>query len=116
MPSSPATVSVDVKAGARLFRVLGDPTRLAVLRRLAQGPANVGELVEAVGSPSRSRVGNHLACLAWCGLVTADKVGRAVVYTLTDPTVLGLLDLADEMAQPHAQHLATCTRIGPDWV
>ena len=116
MPSPPATASLDVKAGARLFRVLGDPTRLVLVRRLAEGPANVGELVEAVGSPSRSRVTNHLACLAWCGLVTADKVGRSVVYTLVDPAVLALLDLADEVAKPHAQHLASCTRIGPDWV
>jgi ArsR family transcriptional regulator, cadmium/lead-responsive transcriptional repressor len=96
--------------------VLGDPTRLALLRRLAQGSANVAQLVEAVGSPSRSRVGNHLACLAWCGLVAAERVGRTVVYTLADPAVLGLLDLADEVAAPHAPHLAACTRIGPDWV
>lgn len=101
---------------ARLLRVLGDPTRLAVLRRLATGPANVGELVAAVGSPSRSRVGNHLACLAWCGLVTAEKHGRSVIYTLADPAVLALLDLADRLAAPHATRLATCTRIGPDWV
>lgn len=105
-----------MKAGARLFRVLADPTRLAVLRALAHGSATVGELVEAVGSPNRSRVSNHLACLAWCGLVTADKVGRSVVYTLADPAVLALLDLADRVAQPHADHLASCTRIGPDWV
>ncbi len=100
----------------RLFKVLGDPTRLALLRRLARGDASVGELVEAVGSPSQSRVSNHLACLRWCGLVTTEKNGRSVIYRLADPQVLLLLDLASDVAAPHAEHLATCTRIGPDWV
>ncbi len=100
----------------RLFKVLGDPTRLALLRRLARGDASVGELVEAVGSPSQSRVSNHLACLRWCGLVTSEKNGRSVIYRLADPQVLLLLDLASDVAAPHAEHLATCTRIGPDWV
>ncbi len=108
-------VSLSVVAG-RLFKVLGDPTRLALLRRLARGDASVGELVEAVGSPSQSRVSNHLACLRWCGLVTSEKNGRSVIYRLADPQVLLLLDLASDVAAPHAEHLATCTRIGPDWV
>jgi DNA-binding transcriptional ArsR family regulator len=108
-------VGLSVVAG-RLFKVLGDPTRLALLRRLARGDASVGELVEAVGSPSQSRVSNHLACLRWCGLVTTEKNGRSVIYRLADPQVLLLLDLASDVAAPHAEHLATCTRIGPDWV
>jgi len=108
-------VELSVVAG-RLFKVLGDPTRLALLRRLAGGDASVGELVEAVGSPSQSRVSNHLACLRWCGLVTSEKVGRSVIYRLADTRVLSLLDVACDVAAPHAEHLATCTRIGPAWV
>lgn len=103
-------------AAARLLKVLSDPIRLAVLRRLAVGEASVGELVEAAGSPSQSRVSNHLACLRWCGLATSEKVGRSVIYRLADPRVLALLDVAYDVAAPHAEHLATCTRIGPDWV
>ncbi len=112
-------VAVDVDlsvAAGRLFKVLGDPTRLALLRHLAEGAASVGQLVEAVNSPSQSRVSNHLACLRWCGLVTSEKLGRSVIYRLADASVLSLLDLACDVAAPHAEHLATCTRIGPDWV
>jgi ArsR family transcriptional regulator, cadmium/lead-responsive transcriptional repressor len=103
-------------AAGRLFKVLADPTRLALLRRLAQGEATVTELVTAAGHPPQSRVSNHLACLRWCELVTTEKVGRNVIYRLADPGVLLLLDLACEVAAPHAQHLATCHRIGPEWV
>jgi len=103
-------------AAGRLFKVLGDPTRLAVLRRLADGPATVAELLEALGDPPRSRVGNHLACLAYCGLVITEKVGRHVTYAVADPGVLRLVELASVVGAPHTDHLASCTRIGPDWV
>lgn len=105
----------DLAAG-RLFKVLGDPTRLGVLRTLAAGPATVVELLMALGNPPRSRVSNHLACLAHCGLVTAEPAGRTVVYTLARPEVLQMVDLATEVAAPNAEHLASCTRIGPAWV
>lgn len=111
------TVSADLSlAAGRLFKVLADPTRLALLRRLAEGDASVGELVAAVGSPPQSRVSNHLACLRWCELVTSEKVGRRVVYRLADDRVLSLIDMARDVAAPHADHLATCTRIGPEWI
>ena len=103
-------------AAGRLLKVLADPTRLALLRRLADGEATVGELAGALGSPPQSRVSNHLACLRWCQLVTSEKVGRHVIYRLADPQVLPLLDLACEVAAPHADHLANCSRIGPDWM
>lgn len=110
-----AGATVDAAAG-RLFKVLGDPTRLAVLRRLAEGPATVTQLLTALGDPPRSRVGNHLACLAYCGLVTAEREGRTVTYTLADPGVLDLVTLARQVAAPNAEHLAAYTRIGPAWV
>jgi ArsR family transcriptional regulator len=68
--STSLSADLSVAAG-RLFKVLADPTRLALLRRLAEGEASVGELVTAVGSPPQSRVSNHLACLRWCELVTS---------------------------------------------
>lgn len=115
-PIAGGAVSRADAAAGRLFKVLGDPTRLAVLRRLADGPATVADLLEALGDPPRSRVGNHLACLAYCGLVITEKVGRHVTYALADPGVLRLVEFASVVAAPHTDHLASCIRIGPDWV
>ncbi len=115
MPPAEACRQVDA-AASRLFKVLADPTRLALLRRLADGPATVSELVDALGYPPRSRVSNHLACLAYCGQVTAERAGRNVTYALADPGVLRLVELAEQVAAPNAEHLASCTRIGPAWV
>ena len=46
---SDAVTKVELAPAAALFRSLGDPTRLAILRRLATGEARVGELVEDEG-------------------------------------------------------------------
>ena len=40
---------MELAPAAALFRSLGDPTRLAIVRRLAVGPARVVEMVQAVG-------------------------------------------------------------------
>lgn len=102
-------------ATSRLFRVLGDPTRLAIVELLAERPHRVSELVKATGSP-QSRVSSHLACLRWCRIVEGERHGRHVVYRLRDERILDLARAGRELAAEHRDHLATCRRIGPDWV
>jgi DNA-binding transcriptional ArsR family regulator len=99
---------------ARFFRVLGDPTRLALVQELESGERTVGELVAAVGQP-QPRVSTHLACLRHCGFAIAERRGKEVVYRLA----VGLQDLlgeADRRADPLAERLSSCSRIGPDWM
>src|ERR1700676_5090266 len=81
---------VELAPAAALFRSLGDPTRLAIVRRLAVGSARVTDLVGAVGL-AQSTVSKHLACLRECGLVTSDPVGRASLFRLTQPALAGFL-------------------------
>ncbi len=102
-------------ARARYFRVLGDPTRLHVLEALLDGERTVAELAAGIGAP-RSRISNHLACLKWCGFVTARRDGRYVLYRVADPHVATLLDAARSLTAERCGHLARCRRIGPDWI
>ncbi len=106
---------LEVKARARFFKGLGDATRLRILELLLEPERTVGELVELLDLP-QARVSTHLACLRWCGYVRARKEGRRVWYQLRDRRIEKLLRLADELAIPHAEHLASRTRIGPEWV
>src|SRR5258706_12962308 len=53
---------------AKLFRGLGDPTRLRVLLVLEAGERSVGELVEELAGP-QGRLSKHPGCLRWCGVV-----------------------------------------------
>jgi DNA-binding transcriptional ArsR family regulator len=102
-------------AQARWFRLLADPTRLAILKHLLARPHTVTELVDRTGLP-QSRISNHLACLRWCQFVHAVRQGRHVVYTIADTRLKLVLDLADELVADKVEHLATCKRIGPDWM
>ena len=43
-----------LEAGAEVFRMLADPTRLHLLWLLAQAPADVGSLVEQTGASRTS--------------------------------------------------------------
>ena len=82
---------------ARLFRGLGDPTRVALLLALLDGERRVSDLVGAVGG-SQSNVSGHLACLKECGLVI-DRPGerRQVFYRLGSPEVVELLQAAERL-------------------
>ena len=105
----------DRAVAARFFRVLGDPTRLHILELLEDRERTVGELVSAVGQP-QPRVSTHLACLRHCGFVDAERRGKEVVYRLALRGLDQIVDEAGVALEPIAQRLATCTRIGPDWV
>jgi len=71
-----------LSAAACLFRGLGDPTRLAILRHLALGEHRVVDLTAHLGL-AQSTVSKHLACLRDCGLVISRPEGRASVFSLT---------------------------------
>jgi len=107
--------ATDMTAAARFFRVLGDPTRLKIMELLGERERTVGELVSAVAQP-QPRVSTHLACLRHCGFVTTERRGKEVVYGLALDGLDGIMDRAAEAMGPIADQLATCTRIGPDWV
>ncbi|HEX2646749.1 MAG TPA: metalloregulator ArsR/SmtB family transcription factor [Candidatus Dormibacteraeota bacterium] len=105
----------DRRAAARFFRVLGDPTRLHIVELLEERDHTVRELVEAVGQ-SQPRVSTHLACLRHCGFVTTERRGKEIAYRLALRGLDRIVGEGDEALKPIARRLATCTRIGPDWV
>ena len=57
------------------FQALSDPTRRAMVERLARGPASVSELAEPLPM-SMSAVVQHLKVLEASGLVVSEKTGR----------------------------------------
>jgi ArsR family transcriptional regulator, cadmium/lead-responsive transcriptional repressor len=96
---------------AALFRSLGDPARLVIVRRLAGGPARVTDLTGELGL-AQSTVSKHLACLRGCGLVTVQAVGRASVYSLAQPALAALLAAAEEVLAATGNAVALCPAYG----
>lgn len=107
--------AADHQALSRFFRVLGDPTRLRIVEALLERERTVSELIELIGVP-QSRVSNHLACLRWCRFVESERRGRTVVYRIADERIAALVEFAGSLAEPNCDHLASCRRIGPDWI
>lgn len=94
---------------AKLFRGLGDSSRLAILDVLTQGPSTVTQLV-ALTQLSQPNVSNHLSCLLECGLVARRRDGRFVVYALADDAVETILETAKQVTEQHLSQLDACRR------
>ncbi len=102
---------VGLAPAAALFRSLSDPARLAIVRRLALGEARVVDLVLECGL-AQSTVSAHLACLRECGLVQSHPVGRASVFTLTQPSLVNVLAAAETVLQATGRAVALCPTHG----
>ncbi|MFF5213937.1 ArsR/SmtB family transcription factor [Micromonospora sp. NPDC000442] len=94
-----------------LFRSLGDPTRLAILRRLTVSEARVVDLTGELGM-AQSTVSKHLACLRDCGLVDYRVEGRQSFYALTRPELLDLLRSAELLLAATGEAVALCPVYG----
>lgn len=96
---------------AALFRSLADPTRLAIVRRLASGRARVTDLVAELGL-AQSTVSAHLACLRGCGLVDWHPVGRQSFYFLTCAELMDLLAAAEGLLAATGAAVDLCPAYG----
>jgi DNA-binding transcriptional ArsR family regulator len=111
--SAPPFVLADLSESvllAKFFRALGDPRRLRILRAVLDEEKNVSELVKLTGAP-QGRVSTHLACLRWCGYVTARQDGRQVFYRVTDSRVRALLRTAADLLADNCERIRACTII-----
>lgn len=93
---------------ARLFRALGDATRIAILELLLEEGAKTQKEILTHVDLSQGRVSQHLACLTWCGFVTAEKTGREVIYQVASPRVGSLVDLARIYLENTNADIASC--------
>ncbi|WP_394770436.1 ArsR/SmtB family transcription factor [Lacisediminihabitans sp.] len=72
MPSSPASLD----RLTSVFAALADPTRRAILQRLAEGDAKVAELA-APFAMSQPAISKHLKVLEGAGLISRSRVSTA---------------------------------------
>jgi ArsR family transcriptional regulator len=80
-------LSIDMMGRAEIttdfLKTLSHPARLILLCRLAEGPANVGQLETFVGL-QQAEVSKHLARLRADGLVISVRHGRSISYALAN--------------------------------
>jgi DNA-binding transcriptional ArsR family regulator len=92
---------------AKLFRGLGDATRLSILEALREGEKSASEIVKEVGQ-NQSNVSNHLACLLDCGLVANRRDKKNIFYRLNSKKVANLLEESDSLLSEIINGLYLC--------
>src|SRR5215471_12604974 len=85
---------------ARFFRALAHPTRIRMLEILVRGGRTVQELQGEL-MLDQPVVSQQLAVLRNQGIVSAQKEGLSVRYTLSDPLIGDLLDVARRIFNNH---------------
>jgi len=101
MPRMTDVVTDDLQAfKAAFFRALAHPVRIRVLEELVRGDRTVQELQQAL-TLDQPVVSQQLAILRANNIVTGRKEGVSVRYTVRDPLIGELLEVARRIFNNH---------------
>lgn len=78
---------------SEFFKALAHPIRIKIIEALRSGEKNVSELQNILGL-DQSTVSQQLAVLRAKGLIITRKTRTSVFYTVKDPLLFDLLDVA----------------------
>ena len=102
--------NVDEIMSPRFFKALADPTRVAILRRLAEGQreCTVSQVTEMC-SVGISAVSRHLALLRDAGILDCERRGKEVYYSVRGNNVVSILHrLCPETRIPEKLQILAC--------
>ncbi len=90
-----------------ICRALGDPKRILILYALNDQPMSVNALADKLGVPQPT-ASRHLSILRQRSLVTTERDGTTVVYSLAQPLIIEVLDMMRQiMRDILGRHLDT---------
>ena len=101
-PQSTGPLRPQIELAAEWFRLLGDPTRLRLLHFLQGGRRSVGEITAALRT-SQPNASKQLQALRQAGLVRRERSGNFIYYSISDPVVFRLCELACHSAMSAAR-------------
>ena len=78
---------------AEFFKTLGHPARIRILEVLRDGERPVSELIPEVGIEA-SHLSQQLGIMRRANLIQVRKVGANVYYSVTEPLLFELLEVA----------------------
>jgi ArsR family transcriptional regulator len=93
---------------AARFRLIGDPTRMAILDELSRGECCVCDLVDILGV-AQPLLSHHLRALRDVGLVKDRKDGRWAYYSVVPKALDELQAALKALAGPKPARRRDCT-------
>jgi len=87
-------------AAAELLKALASPHRVAIVELLAGGPRRVHEIVDALDL-DQPLVSQHLRVLRDADLLTSERRGKEVVYSLADDHIAHIV--GDAITHAHEE-------------
>lgn len=105
MTISPTLTQEVCMMEAELCSAFADPTRILILYELDEHPRNVNELTTDLNL-TQPTVSRHLKILRERGLVSAERQGTNMFYSLTDHRLIEALDTLRTVMRDRIVHRA----------
>ncbi len=83
---------------AKIFKAIGHPLRLKILKMLVDGELCVCKLIDNVEF-TQANLSQHLKILSNAGLIGKRKKGNFSYYRILDPKSIKLLEICDEISK-----------------
>ena len=93
----------------RICSALSDTKRIMILYLLAEKDMFVNEISESLNTP-QSTISRHLRVLRQRSLVSTERRGSAVLYSLLDNRIIDVLDLMRAILNDQIQAEAAITK------
>ncbi len=90
---------------AQVLKAMAHPLRLAIMDLLADGEVCVCHIADAVEA-ERSNVSRHLAKMEQAGIITSQKRGLMVFYSLRVPCVMNFFGCVEKVLRSQARQNA----------
>jgi ArsR family transcriptional regulator, lead/cadmium/zinc/bismuth-responsive transcriptional repressor len=89
-----------IAALAETFRLMGDPSRLAIILACLEAPVSVSDIAARTGL-SANLVSHHLRLLRAARILRAERRGKQIFYTAVDGHIRGTIsDMVAHLAEP----------------
>jgi DNA-binding transcriptional ArsR family regulator len=92
------------EAQAKIISAMAHPTRLMIVDELRNGPKCVCELTDLAGVDT-STVSKHLSILKNAGIISDEKKGLKVFYSLQMPCILNFFSCVDSVIKAKSDEM-----------
>jgi ArsR family transcriptional regulator len=104
-------ITPQYEARAKIIKAMAHPSRLFIIEELSKQERCVGELTEMICADA-STVSKHLSVLKNAGLVSDEKRGNSIYYTLRCTCIMDFIGCVEDVlsanAKEHANILKCC--------